>query len=56
MWQPLKGIVTKDAPREGAIINGTWIPGGTQPAFIKHCMMHRHDLFGSDAETFRLER
>jgi cytochrome P450 len=56
LWQPLNGIVTKDAPREGVTINGVWIPGGTQVCLSQHSMMRRKDLFGPDAEMFRPER
>lgn len=56
MWRPLNGVVTKVAPREGAAVNGTWIPGGTQVCFSKHNLMLRHDLFGPDAGLFRPER
>ena len=56
MWQPLNGIVTKVAPKEGATINDIFIPGGTQVCFSKHCLMRRKDIFGPDADVFLPER
>ena len=52
---PLGGLVPKIVPPEGDIINGIFVPGGTEISVNAWAIM-RNEIFGEDVECFRPER
>lgn len=55
--QPAVGFnITRSIPKGGAVVDGTWLPGGTQVA-VNAWVLHRDKtIFGHDAESFNPER
>ena len=49
------GLMQKVAPPTGDVLNGRFVPGGTQIGYYA-CIHRNSDVFGIDAELFRLER
>lgn len=57
VFVPLNGVSPRIAPSPGGIThNGVYIPPGTEVGISIYSMMHREDIFGPDADTFRPER
>ena len=53
---PASGIASKQVPRGGDVINGIFVPGGTQIGSSCYGMHHSKKIFGEDSDTFRPER
>ncbi|KAK3375532.1 cytochrome P450 [Lasiosphaeria ovina] len=56
MQIPFSGLVMKEVPPGGDIINGLFVPGGTRVAHNTLAMQRRRDIFGDDVDVFRPER
>jgi cytochrome P450 len=56
LMPPATGASYKEVPPEGDIINGKFIPGGTQIGVSSLAIQLSKKLFGEDADLFRPER
>ncbi|KAK4987306.1 hypothetical protein LTR50_004732 [Elasticomyces elasticus] len=56
MYPPVTGLLAKEVPKEGAEIDGKFVPGGTQIGWNSWGMQRNRDVFGGDVEVFRPER
>lgn len=53
---PATGMFPKEVPRGGDVIDGVFVPGGTQIGFAVYGLHHSRKIFGEDADVFRPER
>lgn len=53
---PAAGLLFKSVPPEGDMINGMFIPGGTQIGTSPFGVYHSEGIFGEDAAVYRPER
>lgn len=53
---PAAGLGSRTAPPEGDVIDGKFIPGGTQVGMSAFGIFHSKAVFGEDASIFRPER
>ena len=53
---PLVGLMAKEVPPEGDVINGKFIPGGTSIGYCGFGIFRSKKIWGEDANTFRPER
>ena len=53
---PASGAIAKQVPPAGDVINGRFIPGGTQIGISSFGMQRSKKIFGADADLFRPER
>jgi cytochrome P450 len=56
IWPPVVGLSSKEVPKGGDIINGIFIPGGTNIGFAAFGVFRNKELWGDDANHFRPER
>jgi cytochrome P450 len=56
IFPPVTGLMLKVVPKEGAILNGTFIPGGSEIGYCMLGIQHSKKIFGEDAALFRPER
>ena len=56
MYPPGTGKLSKEVPKEGNVINGLFIPGGTQITPCMYGLQHKKSFWGADADVFRPER
>lgn len=56
IWPPVTGLGSKQVPREGDIINGVFIPGGTHIGHAAWGVFRSKEIWGEDANEFRPER
>ncbi|KAI9817913.1 MAG: hypothetical protein M1832_004533 [Thelocarpon impressellum] len=56
MWPPITGIMEKQVPPEGDVLDGRFIPGGTRVGTCAWGLQRRKDVYGEDANLFRPER
>ncbi|CAM1504386.1 Fc.00g019770.m01.CDS01 [Cosmosporella sp. VM-42] len=56
MWPPVGGLGFKQVPLEGDIINGYFVPGGTQIGQGFYAVGRSKLVWGDDADVFRPER
>jgi cytochrome P450 len=57
IFMPLNGLAGRVSPSpDGVTVQGVFIPPGTEVGAAIYSMLHRKDIFGSDADTFRPER
>jgi cytochrome P450 len=57
IFMPLNGLAGRVSPSpDGVTVQGVFIPPGTEVGAAVYSMLHRKDIFGSDADTFRPER
>ncbi|KAF2088620.1 cytochrome P450 [Saccharata proteae CBS 121410] len=52
---PFTGLLLKEVPKQGDVLNGVFVPGGTRIAHSTWSM-GRNSIFGPDADVFRPER
>ena len=52
---PVEGHTAKAVPKNGDVINGRFIPGGTKIS-TSYLAVQRNKIYGVDAEVFRPER
>ncbi|EKD12716.1 uncharacterized protein L3040_006865 [Drepanopeziza brunnea f. sp. 'multigermtubi'] len=53
---PATGLFSKQVPAGGDVINGIFVPGGTQISSCAFGIHHSTKIFGGDADLFRPER
>ncbi|KAE9372687.1 cytochrome P450 [Stipitochalara longipes BDJ] len=53
---PASGIFSRQVPKGGDVLNGIFVPGGTQIGSSSYGMHHSKKIFGEDADAFRPER
>ena len=56
LYPPVTGLLAKEVPPQGDIIDGRFVPGGTSIGWNTWGLMRLHDVFGMDVEVFRPER
>ncbi|TVY75669.1 Cytochrome P450 monooxygenase [Lachnellula suecica] len=56
IWPPVVGLMAKEVPAGGDIVNGLFVPGGTSIGYCAFGMFRDKKIFGDDADTFRPER
>ncbi|KAK9425291.1 putative Cytochrome P450 [Seiridium unicorne] len=56
MYPPVTGLGSKQVPKGGDIINGQFVPGGTQVGTNYFGLMRSKSVWGTDADVFRPER
>ena len=56
MYPPVTGLGSKQVPPGGDVLNGCFVPGGTQVGTNFFGLMRSTRLWGPDAEVFRPER
>ncbi|MAD83941.1 MAG: hypothetical protein CL912_13345 [Deltaproteobacteria bacterium] len=55
-WPPVVGLMAKEVPPAGDVINGMFIPGGTSIGYDAFGIFRDKEIFGEDADVFRPER
>ncbi|KAI9869784.1 MAG: hypothetical protein M1830_005090, partial [Pleopsidium flavum] len=55
IWPPVAGWLEKEVPKQGDVIEGRFVPGGTKIA-VCGLYMQRNKVYGDDPEMFRPER
>jgi cytochrome P450 len=55
-WPPVTGLLSKEAPPDGDVINGSFIPGGTKVAYCAWGVFRNREVWGRDADLYRPER
>ncbi|KAI1167081.1 cytochrome P450 [Nemania serpens] len=55
-YPPVLGLGSKQVPKGGDVINGYFVPEGTQIGMNFFGLMRSKETWGSDADTFRPER
>jgi cytochrome P450 len=53
---PATGLFSKQVPKGGDVLNGIFVPGGTQIGSSSYGIHHSKKMFGEDADVFRPER
>lgn len=53
---PATGIFNKTVPKGGDVLNGVFVPEGTQVGVSFYGLHHSKEIYGEDAELFRPER
>ena len=56
IFPPVAGLMAKEAPPEGHLWKGHFIPGGTRIGSCAWGIFRREDIWGPDAQEFRPER
>jgi cytochrome P450 len=56
IFPPVAGLMAKEAPPEGHLWKGHFIPGGTRIGSCAWGIFRREDIWGTDAQEFRPER
>lgn len=56
MWPPVMGLMQKKVPLGGEMVNGNFIPGGTNIGYCAWGVHRNKEVFGEDADIFRPER
>ncbi|PVH79035.1 pisatin demethylase [Cadophora sp. DSE1049] len=55
-WPPVVGLMAKEVPPAGDMINGMFIPGGTSIGYDAFGIFRNKEIFSEDADLFRPER
>jgi len=56
IWPPGTGLLAKQVPAKGDIVNGVFLPGGTKIGVNMWALLRDPEVFGKDATSFRPER
>ncbi|OCL05274.1 cytochrome P450 [Glonium stellatum] len=56
LYPPVTGLLAKEVPPQGDIIDNRFVPGGTSIGWNSWGLMRLGDVFGQDVEVFRPER
>lgn len=56
VFPPVVGLMSKEVPAGGDVINGLFVPGGTKIGYGAYGIFRNKTLWGQDANTFRPER
>lgn len=56
IWPPVTGLMSKTVPPGGDILNGVFVPGGTEVGYCAWGLQRIKSIYGEDADMFRPER
>ena len=56
IWPPVVGLMAKEVPPQGDVVNGLFVPGGTSIGYCAFGIFRNKEIFGEDADVFRPER
>ncbi|OCK80386.1 putative P450 monooxygenase [Lepidopterella palustris CBS 459.81] len=56
LYPPVTGLLAKEVPPQGDILDGRFVPGGTSIGWNSWGLMRLTEVFGQDVEIFRPER
>ena len=56
IWPPVSAWLEKEVPKNGDVIEGRFVPGGTKIAVAGWAMQRAKNVYGQDADVFRPER
>ncbi len=56
IWPPISSWLEKEVPPAGDVIEGRFVPGGTNIAIAGWAMQRDKSIYGADADVFRPER
>jgi cytochrome P450 len=56
IYPPVTGLMLKEVPKGGDVLNGVFIPGGAEIGYCAWGVHRSKDVFGEDADMFRPER
>jgi cytochrome P450 len=56
IFPPVVGLMSKEVPPEGDVINGLFVPGGTKIGNGMYGIFRNKTAWGQDADNFRPER
>ncbi|KAL3425365.1 benzoate 4-monooxygenase cytochrome p450 [Phlyctema vagabunda] len=56
IWPPVTGLMSKTVPKGGDILNGVFVPGGTEVGYCAWGLQRIKSIYGEDADVFRPER
>lgn len=56
IFPPIVGLMSKEVPAGGDVINNQFVPGGTKIGFGAYGIFRNREAWGEDADTFRPER
>ncbi|KAF1950357.1 cytochrome P450 [Byssothecium circinans] len=56
LMPPVSNLFARMVPKEGKVIDGVYVPGGTEVTSHAYSMQRDEGMYGEDAETFRPER
>jgi len=56
IWPPITGLMSKAVPPGGDVVNGLFIPEGTQIGYCAWGVFRNEEIWGEDANEFRPER
>lgn len=56
IFPPVVGLMSKEVPAAGDVINGIFVPGGTKIGFGAYGIYRNKAIWGEDADSFRPER
>jgi cytochrome P450 len=56
IFPPVVGLMSKEVPPGGDVINNKFVPGGTKIGFGALGIFRNQDMWGQDADQFRPER
>jgi cytochrome P450 len=56
IFPPVTGLLMKQVPPEGDVINGMFVPGGTRIGTSAWGIQRNKNVYGNDADLFRPER
>jgi cytochrome P450 len=56
IFPPVVGLMSKEVPPQGDMINGLFVPGGTKIGFGAYGIYRNKTIWGQDADIFRPER
>jgi cytochrome P450 len=56
IWPPVVGLMAKEVPPAGDVVNGLFVPGGTSIGYCAFGIFRDKKIWGEDADVFRPER
>lgn len=56
LYPPVTGLLAKEVPPSGDIIDGRFVPGGTSIGWNSYGLQRLPEVFGEDVNVFRPER
>ena len=56
IFPPVVGLMSKEVPPSGDVINNQFVPGGTKIGYGAYGIFRDKQMWGQDADTFRPER
>jgi cytochrome P450 len=56
LWPPVMGLMQKTVPPSGEVVDGRFVPAGTNIGYCAWGVLRNREVFGEDANMFRPER